>query len=134
MNSMDNFQEKLLWNQVAILLSEQFPTMNKTRKQIQIHYQNCIQRDLKNGKFSKAEEVLFHELTQEKDINFPRIAKEMKRTIPSVKNYYYRKYIQSDQFRIPLENCEVQSKNDFPTFPDDLSIFGISQEELFNKA
>jgi hypothetical protein len=132
MNLAHNFEEKLLWNQVAILFNEQFPSSTKAKKQI--HYQNCIQKDLKNGKFSKAEQILFHVLTHEKQINFPRIAREMNRTIPSVKKYYYRKYIQSDQFRITLENCEVQSSNDFPTFPDDLSIFGIRYEEVFNKS
>jgi hypothetical protein len=72
-------------------------------------------------------------LIQEKHFNIPKIAKEMNRTIPSVKNYYYRKYSQPDLFSIAFENCEDQNNNDFQTFQDNLSIFGIKLEELLSE-
>jgi hypothetical protein len=128
LTSVDQFHDKLLWSQVAKLYNEKFPFSKKTRQQLKIHHQNCIQRDLKNDDFSKDEMVLFSALKYQNHFTFFRIAEKMCRTVSSVKNYYYREYYQLDQINISFENGEDQSKNENQEFSDDLEIFGISSE------
>jgi hypothetical protein len=133
LHSITNFDDKLLWSEIAELYNEQFPFSKKTKRQLRIHYQNCGRRDLINGDFSKGEENLFNELKQEKKFSISRIAKVMNRTLSSVKNYYYRKYLKSNQIQVGPENIKDQSKIEIQIFPDDLDFFGIGPNDLFNK-
>jgi hypothetical protein len=123
LRTIEDFQEKWLWNQVTRLFNEQFPSSKKTKKQIHVHFQNCLQKDLKNGEFSKDEIILFHIFKQEKHFTFSNIAKEMSRTLQSVKNYYYRKCVRTNQINV-VDNIEKNHiKNDFPFWGIDFEDF-----------
>jgi hypothetical protein len=54
----------------------------------------------------------------------------MKRTIGSVKNYYYREFQSYEKANISLHVPDSEMQNDILSFKNDLSFYGIQESEF----
>jgi hypothetical protein len=126
MKNLEAFNDPFLWEQLTYFFNERFPYSHKTISQIKHHYQNCLQTNLQDGKFSKDEMIIFSLLREVYQKSLSEIAKDMKRTYQSVKNYYYRDYQPLDKRRQHFANDNEQMENEIMSYENDWEFYGIN--------
>jgi hypothetical protein len=121
-----NIQKKLVfWKLIHEMFNRQFPLKKKTRHQIKYHVQNVLEIYSHKGEFEYHEKERFYFLRIIQKLSLSKIAREMKRSHQSVKNYYYREFqkdIQKDSDN--TLNIELESKM-LKSIEEDISFLNI---------
>jgi hypothetical protein len=124
-----NSQNRSFWKYITKFFNERYPDSQKKTKDIKLHYNNCLRKDLRGCKFSSKEKIQFLMLKKIQHLNCSEIATIMSRTIGSVKNYYYREFQLCEKEVIPFKIPDSQMQNDITSFKNDLSFYGIQESE-----